>query len=90
MVSRTAFHLDCTPIIPACGFDCGRCIEEMKAVFGAMQGVSRFYREGDGVVVEHDASVVTAAQLVDIFGRLPSFYESHFMPSVMENPGRQD
>lgn len=89
MTSRTAFHLDCGPIIPACGFNCGKCIGEMKAVFGGTRGVGGFYREGDGIVVEHDASVATAEQLMDIFRGLPSFYERHFISSVMENPGRQ-
>jgi len=88
MTSRTAFHLDCTPIIPACGFNCGKCIDEMKAVFGGTRGVSGLYREGGGVVVEHVASVVTAEQLMDVFRGLPSFYENHFVPSMMENPGR--
>ncbi len=90
MICGTAFHLDCTPIIPACGSTCAKCIGEMEAVFGGTRGVSAFYREGDGVVVEHDASVVTAEQLMDVFRGLPSFYESHFVPSVMENPGRPD
>jgi hypothetical protein len=90
MNQRTAFHLDCRPIIPACGFNCGRCIGEMKTVFGGTRGVSKFYREGDGVVVEHDASVVTVEQLMEVFRGLPSFYDNHFIPSVMENPGRQD
>ena len=90
MTSRTAFHLDCTSIIPACGFNCAKCIEEMEAVFGGVQGVSRFYREGDGVAVEHDAGMVTAEQLMEIFRGLPSFYHNRFVPSVMANPGRQD
>ncbi len=59
-------------------------------MFGATPGVSRFYREGDGVVVEHDASVATVEQLMDIFRGLPSFYRTHFIPSVIENPERQD
>jgi hypothetical protein len=90
MTSRTAFHLDCTPVIPECGFKCGKCVEEMKSVFGGTQGVSKFYREGDGVVVEHDASVIAVEQLLDIFRGLPSFYQNHFIPSVLANPGRQD
>ena len=90
MTSRTAFHLDCTAIIAECGCTCGRCIDEMKSVFGGTPGVSRFYREGDGVVVEHDASMVTAEQLMDIFRGLPSFYQSHFVPAVMAKPGGQD
>ena len=88
MTSRTAFHLDCTPIIPECGFTCAKCIEEMKTVFGGTRGVGKFYREGDGVVVEYDASAVTAEQLMDVFRELPSFYQNHFVPSVTENPGR--
>ena len=90
MASRTAFHLDCGPVIPACGFTCGKCIGEMTTVFGGMRGVSAFYREGDGVVVEHDASVVTAEQLMEVFRGLPSFYQNHFVPSVMAKPEGQD
>jgi hypothetical protein len=61
----------------------------MKPVFGGTRGVSAFYREGHGVIVEHDSSVVTVQELLDIFRGLPSFYQSHFIPSVMANPGRQ-
>lgn len=90
MISRTAFHLDCTPVLAECGCKCGRCLEEMKTVFGRMAGVSKFYREDLGVVVEHEASVVTVEQLLDVFRGLPSFYRSHFVPTVLENRGRQD
>ena len=89
MTSRSAFHLDCTAMIAECGCKCARCVEEMKSVFGGMPGVSRFYREGGGVVVEHDSSVVTVEQLMDVFRSLPSFYHNRFIPSVMENPGGQ-
>ena len=62
----------------------------MKSVFGRMPGVSGFYREDPGVVVEHDSSVVTVEQLMDVFRGLPSFYQSRFIPAVLENPGGQD
>ena len=88
MTSRTVFHLDCTPVIPGCGFTCGRCVGEMEAVFGGMRGGGAFYREGDAVVVEHDAAVVTVEQLMEMFRGLPSFYEKHFVPSVMDEQGR--
>jgi hypothetical protein len=65
-------------------------MEEMQAAFGRRRGVSKLYREGDGVVVEHDGSVITAEQLLDIFRGLPSFYSHRFVPSVMENSGGQD
>ncbi len=89
MTSRTTFHLDCTPVIPECGFQCATCIEEMKSVFGGTRGVSKFYREGDGVVVEHDANVISLDQLLDIFRNLPSFYRGRFIPTVLANPGGQ-
>ena len=60
----------------------------MKTVFGGTQGVSKFYREGDGVVVEHDAAVVTVEQLMELLRELPSFHERHFAPSVMDDSGR--
>ncbi len=90
MNSRTVFHLDCTPVLAECGCQCGRCLAEMKSVFGGTRGVGTFYSEGDGVVVEHDPGIVTVDALLDIFRRLPSFYQKHFIPSVMANPGRQD
>ncbi len=62
----------------------------MKSVFGETPGVAKFYREGPGVVVEHDAGMVTVEQLLDVFRGLPSFYRSHFVPTVPENPRRQD
>jgi hypothetical protein len=89
MTSRTAFHLDCTPILADCGCRCRKCLEEMKSVFGGMRGVSKFCQEGPGVVVEHDADAMTVEQLLEVFRGLPSFYRSHFVPSVLENPGRQ-
>lgn len=85
MTSRSAFHLDCTAILAECECKCGRCIEEMKSVLGRVPGVSRFYREDSGVVVEHDSSVVPVEQLMDVFRDLPSFYHSHFIPSMPEN-----
>ena len=90
MTNRTVFHLDCTPVLTECGYKCGKCLDEMKSIFGKMPGVSRFYREDPGVVVEHDPNVIAVDRLLDIFRGLPSFHQNHFIPSVMANPGRQD
>lgn len=84
MATRTVFHLDCIPIIPECGYECDKCIEEMESVFTETQGVRKFYREGDGVVVEHDPAIIAAEQLMDIFKTLPSFYSGNFIPSVIK------
>jgi len=83
MKQRSAFQLDCTPIIPACEFQCSKCIKEMKSVFAKTKGVSKFEMEGDGVVVLHDPQVVPVEQLMDIFKSLPSFYKGRFVPTLM-------
>ena len=94
MHSRSAFHLDCTPLIPECGFKCPKCIREIESTLTGMQGVSKVYVEGEGaeqrLIVEHDPSRVTVEQLMDIFKGLPSFYEGFFIPTVIGNPEKQD
>ncbi len=84
----SAFHLDCSPIIPECGYRCGKCLQEMRAVIESMPGVTRFCTEGSGkdmrIVVEHDASAVTAEQLMQALRELPSFYKGFFVPSLLE------
>ena len=84
MNSRTEFHLDCSDVIPECGCECGKCIQEMESIFAETHGVSKFYREGDGVVVEHDPAIVAAEQLMNIFKTLPSFYPGNFIPSIIK------
>ncbi len=83
MNSRTAFHIDCTAVIPECAYQCAKCIEEMESILTDVQGVRKFYTKDDGVVVEHDPSVVTVEQLIDVFEGLPSFYEGNFVPTVI-------
>ncbi len=87
MHSRSAFHLDCTAVIPGCGFECAKCIQEMESTFANMQGVGKFYMEGEGedtkVIVEHEPSMVAVEKLLEIFKGLPSFYEGCFIPTVI-------
>lgn len=83
MNTRSFFHLDCTAVIPECGFDCNKCVKEIESVLSKTQGVCKFYREGDGIAVEHDQSIVTVEQLISIFKRLPSFYEGFFIPKLI-------
>jgi copper chaperone CopZ len=94
MPSRSAFHLDCTPLTPECGFECSKCIQEIESTVTSIQGVSKVYIEGEGadqkLIVEHDPTTVTAEQLIDIFKGLPSFYEGFFIPTVIGNPEKQD
>ena len=87
MNSRSAFDLDCHPVIPECGFACSKCIEEIEATLTAMEGVSRVCMEGGAdegkLIVEHDPAIVTVDQLMEAFKTLPSLYEGFFVPSVI-------
>jgi len=83
MNNRSAFNLDCAAVIPECGYECGKCVQEMESAITAMPGVSRFYVEGDGVVVEHDPDTVTAGLLADVIKTLPSFYQGRFVPTMI-------
>ena len=89
MNSRSAFDLDCNPVIPECGFECPKCIQEIESTLTSMQGVSKVYvedeSEGGKVIVEHDPTTVTAEQLIDTFKGLPTFYEGFFIPTVISS-----
>ncbi len=81
-------------MIPECGFECPKCIQEIESTLPGVQGVSKVYMEGEGkeqkLIVEHDLDMVTVEQLLDIFKDLPSFYEGFFIPTVIGNPEKQD
>lgn len=89
MESRSAFDLDCNPVIPECGFECPKCIQEIESTLTGIQGVSKVYvedeAEGGKVIVEHNPATVTTEQLMDVFKSLPSFYEGFFIPILITN-----
>lgn len=88
MLRRSAFHLDCNPMIPECGYRCGKCLQEMRCVFEAIQGVAGFHAEGSGrdakTVVEYDPCTVTVEDMMKSLRQLPSFYKGFFVPSLLE------
>ncbi len=87
MITRTAFDLDCNPVIPACGFACPKCVQEIETTLTSKDGVSKVYMEGEAeegkLIVEHDPAIATVDQLIEAFKLLPSFYEGFFIPSVI-------
>ncbi len=82
------FHLDYTPVIPECGYQCPKCIQEICDVLCAMEGVlevsSGKRGEISGIVVRYDSEITGDEDLVKAFGELPSFYQGRFVPEVME------
>lgn len=83
MNSRSVFQIDCRGVIPECGFECARCVQEIGLSLTGMRGVEEFYTNGEGVTIEYDSKAVTAGQLQDLLKGLPSFYESHFVPTLV-------
>jgi hypothetical protein len=87
MAQRSAFHLDCTAIFPACRFECTKCMEEVWSILTPIPGVEGLCTAGEGadtrLIVVHDPSRVTAERLLEILGRLPSFSEASFAPTLL-------
>ena len=87
MMTRSAFDLDCTPMIPECGFKCPECTQEIESTLIGIQGVSRCYLDAEAaeakIIVEHDPAAVTVEQLIEVFKGLPSFYEGCFIPTLI-------
>ncbi len=86
MIIRTAFDLDCHPVIPECGFNCQKCIQEIETTLTIKDGVSKVYVEegAEGkVIVEHDPAIATVDQLIEALKILPSFFEGFFIPTVI-------
>jgi len=75
------FHLDCNPIIPECGYQCPKCIQEIRDVLGGMGGVLEvsMSKRGEisGIVVRYDSEITGDENLMKTFGELPSFYRGH-------------
>lgn len=89
MTTRTAFDIDCNPVIPECEFACPECMQEIEATLTSMDGVSKVYM-GDGpeegkVFVEHDPAIASVDQLIEAFEMLPSFYDGFFVASAIES-----
>jgi copper chaperone CopZ len=84
MNKKSAFDIDCNPIIPECGFECSKCIQEIESVLTEMEGVSKVYMEDETkLIVEHDPNLVKAEHLLDVFKTLPSFYKGFFIPKLI-------
>jgi hypothetical protein len=87
MAHRSAFHLDCTAIFPACRFDCAKCMAEIRSVFARIPGVTALHLEGEGadarLIIVHDPSETTSEQLLQTLRRLPSFYRASFVPALL-------
>jgi len=82
------FHLDCNPIIPECGYQCDRCIQEILFVFKGMEGIlevsSGNRGEISGIVVQFDSDKIAEDHLMTAFRRLPSFYKGRFVPEALD------
>ena len=88
MITSSAFHIDCTPVIPECGFKCAKCVQEIQSVLDKIKGVEKSYIEGEEenakFMVEYDSSKITVEHLIETFGRLPSFYKGFFVAKLLD------
>ena len=94
MNKRTVFDVDCSRLVPDCGFACPKCIEEIQAMLMGVAGVSKAYIEAEGeeqrLIVEHDPDTASAEKLIGVLETLPSFFEGFFIPTVIGDPEKED
>jgi len=87
MITQTAIDLDCSRVIPECGYACSKCIQEVEITLMSMAGVSKVYVEEGAdegnLIVDHDPSIAAAEQLLDAVRMLPSFCAGFFIPTVI-------
>ena len=79
---RSVFEVDCSAVIPQCGYRCSECVDEMSRVFEGTRGVTAFYTEGEGeegkIVIEHDSVKAPAKGLAEALEQLPSHHPGTF------------
>lgn len=84
-MTKTTIDLDCGEMPPACGFQCGACIQEIMETLEKMDGVKGFSQHLDGrIEVEHDLARVTTEDLIRAISGLPSSQEGFFRATLAE------
>jgi hypothetical protein len=88
MLAQNFFHLDCNPVIPECRYQCDKCVQEILSVLKGLHGVSEVsmgkHGEISGIVVQYDSAASSIGDLMNAFGRLPSFYKGRFVPKALD------
>jgi hypothetical protein len=88
MIQISFFHLDCNQIIPECGYQCNKCIQEIRSILEAKHGILdvslRKHKDISVIAVEYDSEIIDIKDLLKEFERLPSFYAGFFMPKLIE------
>lgn len=88
MTKNSLFHLDCHPIIPECGYQCPKCIYEIRSILKAKNGISEVslkqHKEISVIEVEYDPEITSIKDLIKELGNLPSFYSGFFIPGLIE------
>jgi copper chaperone CopZ len=88
MQKKIFFHLNCLTIIPDCGFQCNKCVDEIGSVLKANYPVSEVtlveVNNISAISVEYDPAQVRINDLHNELENLPSFYTDKFVPTVLE------
>jgi copper chaperone CopZ len=88
MTKNAFFHLDCNPIIPECGYQCQKCIKEIRSVLKAKNGIFkvsvRKNKDISGIAVEYDPETISIKDLIKELENLPSFYTGFFVLKLIE------
>jgi len=88
MTKNSNLHLNCNSIIPDCGFQCSKCIDEIRLNLESKGGiikVSLTEKEGiSWITVEHNPEIMSVETLLKDFKNFPSFYSGYFVSELLE------
>lgn len=88
MKMNSFFHLDCSSIIPECDYQCQKCIQEIRSVLKAKNGIFkvsvRKNKDISGIAVEYDPESIGIKDLTAELENLPSFYPGFFILKLIE------
>jgi copper chaperone CopZ len=88
MKTTSFFHLDCNPVIAECGYQCDRCVNEIRSVLKNKNGIFEVKLTEQNnisvIAIEYDPEIVKIIELLNELARLPSFYSDKFIPKVVE------
>jgi len=83
---RTLIDIDCGDLAPACGFECGLCVQEIGETLEGLDGVHRVAQNLDNhIVVDHDPAKVGAEDFLKAMATLPSRLEGTFRATIVES-----
>jgi copper chaperone CopZ len=88
MTKNAFFYLDCNSIVPVCGYQCQKCIKEIRSVLKSKNGIFkvsvRKNKDMSEIAVQYNPKTIGIKDLIKELEDLPSFYTGFFILKSIE------